>query len=128
MEYQPPEDNHVITLADEAILEDIEAKIDVDDPLEFIMFNNPIMERKCLMTSTRNDFLQNRISVLKLLDRNMFRLEVALFLKLLIRNKDYTHFMSYYGQGKHHLKKILEGESCLPQTNESPNPQLQLML
>ncbi|MDX1701879.1 MAG: hypothetical protein R3250_14730, partial [Melioribacteraceae bacterium] len=129
VEFKPPEENGVISLTDEIDeLDNVRVEISKDDPLEFLMFPNPIMDRKCLLDATRNNFLQHRVQVLKLLDRNAFRLEVSLFLKLLVRQDQYRYFGSHYGLKKMRLKKILERESCLPQTKESPNPQLRLTL
>ena len=129
VEFKPPEENGVISLTDEIDeLDNVRVEISKDDPLEFLMFPNPIMDRKCLLDAVRNNFLQHRVQVLKLLDRNAFRLEVSLFLKLLVRQDQYRYFGSHYGLKKMRLKKILERESCLPQTKESPNPQLRLTL
>ena len=81
------------------------------------------IDRKCLLRLSRNDFMMERLKTLKLLDRNMFRMEVKLFM-LLIDDSDYYNMYQYTNR----VVKCLypQGESCI--VIDSQNPQLKLTL
>ena len=126
IEYEPPDRNESLSLIENDALNDIKMS-SKEHPFEMLSFPTAIMDRKCLLSNSNHNFLQHRIKVLKMLDRNIFRLEVALFLKILVEKEDYNIFYDYYRSRKQLLGKSIEGESCLPQTKESPNPQLRLI-
>ena len=129
---EPPGPNETIILDNEDKLELLSSykyppldDEEIDEEFEAIMLQSAIINRKCLLEMGSNDFLQNRIDVLKKLDRNIFRLEVSIFMNMLDNSGNYN--LEYFNLSRRDiLIKRIEGESCVPKTIESPKQQLVL--